>query len=155
MRKILLIALVCLLTACFFGCDGVDKTAHLGDPADTERPEREGAIMRYVSDTNSSLSVVIENNTESVWQSGNMRDYTLEAEKNGEWFEVEQKGEFANTMELMIFAPGDELSHTFDFSERYGTLAPGKYRVVKSWWANATETEDAAEFYLSCEFVVE
>ena len=83
-----------------------------------------------------------------------MRDYRLEAQNDGEWYEVLQTGEFANTMELMIFAPGESITHTFLFSERYGKLAEGRYRVVKFFWANKTETEDAHEFVLICEFDV-
>jgi hypothetical protein len=113
------------------------------------------AKMGYVSNTSDSLTVKIENNTASTWQSGNMRDYSLEAEKDGEWYSVKQIGEYANTMELMIFAPGQEMTHTFKFDERYGKLASGKYRVVKSYWANATETTEAGEFHLVCEFTVE
>jgi hypothetical protein len=84
-----------------------------------------------------------------------MGDYRLEIERDGEWYEVKQIGELANTMELMIFSPEQSLTHTFNFSERYGRLTAGKYRVVKSFWANATEKADAHEFYLICEFTVE
>ena len=84
-----------------------------------------------------------------------MRDYRLETERGGEWYEVKQIGEFANTMELMIFTPGQILTHTFDLELRYGKLPAGSYRVVKSFWANATATEEAHEFYLICEFSVE
>ena len=155
MKRILFIALVCLLTCAFIGCDTPDKNSDISNPIEDEREEKEGAVMKYKSNTKTSLSVVIENNTDSVWQSGNMKDYRLEAERDGAWYEVEQKGEFANTMELLIFAPGETLDHTFEFAERYGTLSAGKYRVVKSWWANATETSEAHEFYLICEFTVE
>ena len=83
-----------------------------------------------------------------------MRDYRLEAEKDGEWYEVKQTGELANTMELMIVAPGESFEHTFLFANRYGKLPTGTYRVVKSFWANKTDTTDAHEFYLICEFDV-
>ena len=155
MKRILFIALVCLLTCAFIGCDTSDKNSSISNPVEGEREEKEGAVMKYKSNTNTSLSVVMENNTDSVWQSGNMKDYRLEAERDGAWYEVEQKGEFANTMELLLFAPGETLDHTFEFADRYGTLSAGKYRVVKSWWANATETSEAHEFYLICEFTVE
>ena len=111
--------------------------------------------MEYISNTSDTLTVKIENLTDSTWQSGNMRDYSLEAERDGEWYSVTQIGEFANTMELMLFAPGNELTHTFKFKDRYGKLPAGKYRVVKSFWANATETVEAGEFHLVCEFTVE
>ena len=131
----------------------MEKKATVGDRAPDGREEYEGAVMQYVSSTDGSLTVLIENNTDSVWQSGNMRDYRLEVEKDGEWYTVEQIGELANTMELMIFAPGDALTHTFVFTERYGKLEAGKYRVAKSWWANASDTREAGEFYLYCEFI--
>ena len=162
MRKtLIIIATLLILSFSLYGCDNVKsllakKTgSSLGDKADGEKISYENAKMQYVSNTSDSLTVKIENNTASTWQSGNMRDYTLEAEKDGEWYAVNQIGEFANTMELMIFSPGEKMTHTFSFTERYGRLQPGKYRVVKSYWANATESSEAGEFHLVCEFTVE
>ena len=164
MKRILLIALICMLISAAVGCDmikgsesnGSDENSKIETPADdTDRKGFEGAIMQYVSSTDSSLTVELKNGTDSVWQSGNMRDYTLEYERDGVWYTVEAKGDFANTMELMLFGPGQILTHTFEFSERYGALPSGKYRVVKSWWANASATREAGEFYLTCEFSVE
>ena len=167
MKKILLIALLCLVIGSMVGCDtlksgifGNDNND--GDDSKTPTPtedaghtELKGAVMKYISSDDKTLTVELENDTDSVWQSGNMRDYALERESDGKWYTVEPKGDFANTMELMLFGPGDKLVHTFDFSERYGVLAAGKYRVVKSWWANATDTTEAGEFYLTLEFSVE
>ena len=161
MKKTLLsLAALLLIIASFTGCDAVKglifgEKASLGEKVEGSTTTLEGAIMKYVSDTNDTLTVTIENGTESTWQSSNMKDYRLEAEVDGEWHTVEQKGEFANTMELMIFAPGEVMTHTFRFADRYGKLAPGKYRVVKSYWANATENMEAHEFHLTCEFTVE
>ena len=169
MKRILLIALGCMVIASMIGCDTVkdalvgvkdmiikDEAPKIEEPADDSgRSELEDADMKYVTNTDSSLTVELTNNTDSVWQSGNMRDYSLECERDGVWYKVEPKGDFANTMELMLFVPGQALEHTFDFSERYGTLQPGKYRVVKAWWANASATREAGEFYTVCEFTVE
>lgn len=166
MRKIILIAFVCMLIYSVTGCDKLKNGIFGGGSdtngapkaetpvPDTERSELEGAVMKYVANTEKSLTVEMSNGTDSVWQSGNMRDYSLECERDGVWYTVEPKGDFANTMELMLFGPGDTLTHTFEFGERYGTLPAGKYRVVKSWWANATDTREAGEFYLVCEFTV-
>ena len=160
-KTLLIIAALVLISVSLIGCDATkeffDKKsdATLGEKSDGEKISYENAEMMYVSNTSNSLTVKIVNNTASTWQSGNMRDYSLEAEKDGEWYSVTQIGEYANTMELMIFAPGQEMTHTFNFYDRYGKLAPGKYRVVKSYWANATETTEAGEFHLVCEFTVE
>ena len=165
MKKILLIALACMLITSSMGCnksedpnsgsDDNNGSLKIESPADdVDRADFEGATMEYVSSNGSSLTVKLINGTDSVWQSGNMRDYTLECERVGVWYTVEAKGDFANTMELMLFGPGQTLTHTFDFSERYGELPSGKYRVVKSWWANASATRESGEFYLACEFTV-
>lgn len=132
------------------------KNASLGERVEgNENIPADVADTKLIESSPTSLTVRIENNTDSTWQSGNMRDYRLEAERDGEWYEVKQIGELANTMELMIFAPGESLTHTFEFGERYGTLPQGKYRVVKSFWANATPSTEAHEFYFVCEFVVD
>ena len=149
-----------LLVASLASCTMIDKImnnkeATLGDKIEEEKIVYDGAAMEYVSHTSDTLTVKITNGTESTWQSGNMRDYRLEAEQGGEWYQVNQIGEFANTMELMLFTPGQTLTHTFEFADRYGALPAGKYRVVKSFWANATATAEAHEFLLICEFTVE
>ena len=161
MRKIIFIAAVLLIALSLFGCDMIkntltDENASVGDKvtSDDSVVKNDEAIT-VIEATATSLKVKMVNNTDSTWQSGNMRDYRLETERDGEWYEVKQVGEFANTMELMLFAPGQELAHTFEFKDRYGQLTPGKYRVVKSFWANATENAEAHELIVTCEFTVE
>ena len=160
-KTVLILAAICIIFSSLTGCATVrgfiakELGAKVTDEPECEKTTYDGAIMEYISSTSDTLTVHIKNGTDSTWQSGNMRDYHLEAERDGQWYEVEQIGEFANTLELMIFAPGNEMTHTFSFFERYGKLAPGKYRVVKEFWANATETAEAHEFHLVCEFTVE
>lgn len=160
MRKTVFIAAALVLSLSLIGCDMIkkalpEKNASVGEKVEDDAPTRDGAEISCVSSSSTHLTVTIVNNTDSTWQSGNMRDYRLETEQNGEWYQVNQIGEFANTMELMLFTPGQTLTHTFEFSERYGNLPAGKYRVVKSFWANATATAEAHEFWLVCEFTVE
>ena len=161
MSRIIFVFAALLLLLSLVGCDMMDKyipkkDASIGDKVeDGEKVTEGGADVTVVSSSDTALTVTIVNNTDSTWQSGNMRDYRLEAEKDGEWYEVKQIGEYANTMELMIFAGGQSMTHTFEFAARYGKLGAGKYRIVKSFWANATPTSEAHEFYLICEFTVE
>ena len=162
MKKYILIAALLVAMLSLIGCDMInnilpDKSATIGDKVEDNKDQtvREGAEITFVSCTQTSLTVRIDNGTDSTWQSGNMRDYRLEAEKDGGWYEVKQIGEYANTMELMLFAPGQSLTHTFEFADRYGTLPAGTYRIVKSFWANATATAEAHELILACQFTVE
>ena len=159
-KTFLLVLAIMLISASFTGCDiNKEKTPEntgitVGEKVMNEKISFDGAKIECLSATAESLTVKIVNNTPSTWQSGNMKDYQLEVELDGEWYTVTQTGELANTMELMIFAPGEEMTHTFNFTNRYGVLTAGKYRVVKSYWANATESTAAGEFHLVCEFVV-
>ena len=161
MSRIIFVVAALLLLLSLVGCDMIDKytpekDASIGDKVeDGEKVTEGGADVTVFSSSDTALTVTIVNNTDSTWQSGNMRDYRLEVEKDGEWYEVKQIGEYANTMELMIFAGGQSMTHTFEFAARYGKLGAGKYRIVKSFWANATPTSEAHEFYLICEFTVE
>lgn len=159
MRKIILIATLALICASLVNCDMIRKEntddIKLGDRSDADKKLEEGALVTLIFADSTSLTVRIDNATDSTWQSGNMRDYSLEVQRDGAWYNVNQIGEFANTMELMIFAPGETLTHTFEFAGRYGNLTPGRYRLVKSFWANRTATADAHEFHLVCEFTVE
>ena len=158
MKRLLFFTLIFLLASALIACETKNEETDeiiIGDLVEDGRESYEGAIMQHISNTNTTLTVYMENATEAAWQSGNMRDYHLEVELDGVWYKVEDKNEVPNTMEAMIFAPGDTVTHTFDFSERYGTLTAGKYRVVKSWWANATETSKGGGFYLTCEFTVD
>ncbi len=150
MKKIIkaLMLLLCFLPIC--GCAVIDS----GELAQDPEKLYTGADVTVISADRNSLTVKIVNNSESVWQSGNMRDYELQMLHNGEWYKVKQIGEFANTMELMVLVPGEDLEHTFEFTQRYGILSNGSYRVVKSYWANSTETEDGRSFDLVINFKV-
>ena len=164
MRKYLILAAALILMLSLVSCDMLEnvkdllpkKNAEVGDRVEeNENVPKVDSDVTVIEADSTSLTVKITNSTDSTWQSGNMRDYRLEVKRDGEWYEVKQIGELANTMELMLFAPNETMTHTFLFSERYGALTAGEYRVVKSFWANATPTAEAHEFYLVCEFIVE
>ena len=161
MKKIMILA-ACLLILSLTGCKLVDSVRDIfdggitcGGPVQRGDSDYEGAIISYVDNDSRSVTVTIKNESLSTWQSGNMRSYSLETERDGVWYEVTPTGDLANTMELLIFAPGEEMTHTFDLYARYGELPEGHYRVVKSYWANKTAFKDATEFHLTCEFWVE
>ncbi len=152
MKKIIILASAILCLSIFTGCNMLNKKASSGDIADAPDGSYDGAVIEYVKSDKQSLTVKITNNTSSTWQSGNMKDYQLQVLNKEEWYRVEQIGEFANTMELMLIAPGESLVHTFEFKNRYGMLGEGHYRVVKSFWANKTATSDERPFALVLEF---
>ncbi len=152
MKKAIIFALIFAITAAFTGCNMKNEDMIIGDRSDISPISKDGAEVSVLNVTPSSLTVKIKNNTDSFWQSGNYREYSLEYKLGGEWYKVTQTGETANTMELVIFAPGEELTHTFDLENRYGKLNTGTYRLIKSYWANRTDSEDAHAFYITIEF---
>lgn len=156
MKKYLVIA-ICIIMMMLSGCN-MNKTngkdATVGDKVEGGESVQNNEAMKLVKATNKSATVTIENNSPSVWQSGNMKDYELQILKDGEWYKVEQIGEFANTMELMGLHPGQKITHTFEFEKRYGTLPSGRYRIVKRWWGSLTANSEKGEIITACEFDV-
>ncbi len=155
MRKLILVLVMLVLSALPVGCDPAEKGMTVCGSATELTEGLDGARMIYLSSDETSLTVRIENGTEAIWQSGNMRNYELQVQRSDGWYRVEQIGELANTMELIIFLPGESMDHTFSFTERYGVLESGRYRVVKSFWANYDETGEDRAFDLVLEFDIE
>ena len=77
MKKIITIAALILLFASLVSCDMINKIfpddIKVGDKSESPKNEENGAVATVISSDSSSLTVKIENNTGSTWQSGNMR----------------------------------------------------------------------------------
>lgn len=77
------------------------------------------------------------------------QDYSLQKEKDGNWYQVEPENPVAVTLELLWLPAGstDTLETSWDTS--YGTLTSGHYRIVKS----VSDNENS--YYLAGEFDIE
>ena len=78
-----------------------------------------------------------------------------QVEQDGQWYWLEAKQDsYANTSEALVYQRDDPRELTFTWTHRYGTLAPGHYRVTKSFFV-LEEPGARQEFLLACEFTLE
>lgn len=77
--------------------------------------------------------------------------YSLE--KDGKELPYIFEGEAAWTAEVYLLSPGDEIRTHIEWKGLYGTLEPGRYRIVKSF-SNYSEPGDLLKVYYA-EFVIE
>ncbi len=92
--------------------------------------------------TRTSATVIIKDNDKEHRYG---KDYSIEKKENGEWKPVKQIGIYLVEMVSISTLTG-ELKFDLDWSERYGELENGEYRIVKSVNTAEGKRELYAEF---------
>ena len=93
--------------------------------------------------TRTSATIIIkDNNRENRYGEG----YIIEKNENGEWKSVKQVGEYFIKMISWSTGINGKLNFNINWSERYGELENGEYRIVKSVSTPEGERELYAEF---------
>lgn len=152
MKKLFLsLALLGLLT--LTACYGASK---VGDAFEGTVNDHEGVAMTLVEGTATPGGATVEvvNATEAEIGSGNEHDFGLQMERDGQWYLLERKGEFANTAEAYIFSPDEPRELAFTWDSSYGDLKPGRYRVTKRFFEYRAPG-DTTDFLLAAEFTIE
>lgn len=114
----------------------------------------EGVAMEVVQNTNTSATVEITNETDKTVIFG--EEYKLEQfnEETQEWQSVEYKKDPVFIEIAIVANKGETTIWNVDWSDLYGKLAKGQYRLVKeimdSW-----DSGDSTKYVLSAEFIVE
>ena len=128
------------------------------EASDLEVNNHEGVTMTVVDGSAypGQVQVTILNTTDTEIDSGNSADFFLQVEQNGQWYDLEENGDFVNTAEAYIFESGTPREMTFQWASLYGSLDPGHYRAVK-WFSEFHEDETAPDkrninFALAAEF---
>lgn len=140
---VLCIALALSLAACANTESKIDKES----PFDVSMEVVDGTV------TPMKATVLIKNNTDIEIDSGNEYDFSIEVLKNGKWKTI-NVGNRDNNADALVFLGESEL--VIDWSNIYGELPSGDYRIVKSFFP---WTEDGTygindEFYLTAEFSI-
>ncbi len=93
--------------------------------------------------TKTSATVLIKDNNKKHCYG---EDYSVEKRENGKWKSVETKGNYI--VKWPAYYPGKtgKLDFNIDWSERYGELENGEYRIVKTVSTSDGEIELYAEF---------
>ena len=117
----------------------------------------DGVTMSVVDGTAGADAVTVEvlNRTDQEVLSGNANEFGLQVEQDGQWYWLETKQDsYANTSEAFVYLRDDPRELTFTWAHRYGSLAPGHYRVVKLFFV-LEEPGARQEFLLAGEFTLE
>ena len=128
------------------------------EASDLEVNTHEGVTMTVVDGSAypGQVKVTILNATDTEIDSGNSADFFLQIEQNGQWYDLEENGDFANTAEAYIFEKNTPREMTFQWASRYGSLDAGHYRAVKWFFEfHKDETERdkrVVDFALAAEF---
>lgn len=79
------------------------------------------------------------------------RWYRIDKEENGEWKEAQTINEnYSFTAEAYLTNGNSEVEIPIDWTDLYGTLENGKYRIVKRVFNNLNKEE-----YVSVEFIID
>ena len=128
------------------------------EASDLEVNTHEGVTMTVVDGSAypGQVKVTILNATDTEIDSGNSADFFLQVEQNGQWYDLEENGDFANTAEAYIFEKNTPREMTFQWASRYGSLDAGHYRAVKWFFEfHKDETERdkrVVDFALAAKF---
>ena len=145
---------LCLLV--LTACGSAPKVSE--EASDLEVNNHEGVTMTVVDGSAypGQVQVTILNTTNTEIDSGNSADFFLQVEQDGQWYNLEEKQDYANTAEAYIFEKDTPREMTFQWASRYGSLDPGHYRAVKWFFEfHEDETEQdkrVVDFALAAEF---
>lgn len=128
-----LVLVAALITACGSAAPGYDK---------------KDLMLSEYNEATASVDVLIHNDAEGNitgqhditlrYENRTDRDYTytalqrLEVQLDGDWYIVPDAQDFV-TMQIFTVPAGSSVEQDFRFEERYETLLPGTYRILKSF----------------------
>ena len=145
MKRIVLLFFIFVLVLSITGCAITTRF----NPADVTMDIVEESI------TPLGLTVIISNNAKIDIYGGIADDFLVEKLENGEWTPLVEIGERSNNTETFIFQGKRELN--IYWSEIYGSLAPGTYRISKCFYTYPVDTTRSSNegFILTSEFIIE
>lgn len=145
MRKIALLLLLILLVFSIAGCCVSQKF----DVTDVAMEVIEESV------TPLGLTVCVSNNTKIDIYGGIADDFLVEKLENDKWSPLVETRDRTNNTETYIFQGNRELN--IYWSEIYGSLAPGTYRISKCFYTYPVDTTRSSNegFILTAEFIIE
>ena len=145
------ILLLLLLTACSSGPKVSDT------PSDIAVNTRTDVTMEAVegSAQPGAVTVIILNTGDAEIDSGNEHDFSIQVEKDGKWYPLEEPEGLANTAEALIFLKDQPAEMELTWASRYGSLPKGHYRAVKGFFEFDPEGPPHEQFVLAAEFTLE
>lgn len=129
----------------------------VGNAFDGEVNAYEGVTMSVVEGTAAPDSITVEviNTTDKEINSGNTGDFAVQIEQDGGWYWLKTlQDEYANTAEAYRYRTNVPKQLELDWTQFYGSLESGHYRVVKPF-SEYRGPGDSTHFLLAAEFSLE
>lgn len=140
---VVMVVLMLTMAACAQGPDiGSLTLSEYGELNDA------GIVMRIVDETvttrTDSVTIAYSNHTDTEVVFG--KEPHLEIENEGSWYVVPVKEDAAWEEIAYILPPGESEEKEFALKSYYGTLDPGHYRIVKTFFSDSGNVTAAVEF---------
>ncbi len=115
--------------------------------------EAEGLAIHVEAGSASSTGAILTlvNSTDREWQFG--QEYWIEKKENGEWHEIRSLRSRAFDALSYLLAPHSTREEVCSFSDGYGRLTTGEYRLVKELLREKSGGWESS--YVAAEFAVE
>ena len=151
LRLLLIVLIVAALILVFTSC-GKNPAGNSSDGRDLDHTDNKISLEAIVSSEADSAKIIVKNN-------GNLKisfgeDYYIQKKTNNGWKDV--KEQIDHNVNLVLFqAPaGDNYTFDVNWSQLYGKLEPGEYRIVKPYQKGEAFSRDGETFYAFAEFTV-
>ena len=123
----------------------IKNDVNIEENGDVENASDISMVIKDGTLTPSGATVVLTNSY------GYDRWFRIDKEENGEWKEAQTINENYNfTAEAYLTNGNSEVEIPIDWTDLYGTLENGKYRIVKRAFNNLNREE-----YVSVEFIID
>ena len=123
----------------------IENDVNIEENGDVENASSISMVIKDGTLTPSGATVVLTNSY------GYDRWFRIDKEENGEWKEAETINDnYSFTAEAYLTNGNSEVEIPIDWTDLYGTLENGKYRIVKRVFNNLNREE-----YVSVEFTID
>ena len=123
----------------------IENDVNIEENGDVENASSISMVIKDGTLTPSGATVVLTNSY------GYDRWFRIDKEENGEWKEAETINDnYSFTAEAYLTNGNSEVEIPIDWTDLYGTLENGKYRIVKRAFNNLNREE-----YVSVEFIID
>ena len=123
----------------------IRNDVNIEENGDVENASDSSMVIKDGTLTPSGATVVLTNSY------GYDRWFRIDKEENGEWKETETINDnYSFTAEAYLTNGNSEVEIPIDWTDLYGTLENGKYRIVKRAFNNLNREE-----YVSLEFTID
>ena len=123
----------------------IENDVNIEENGDVENASDISMVIKDGTLTPSGATVVLTNSY------GYDRWFRIDKEENGEWKEAETINDnYSFTAEAYLTNGNSEVEIPIDWTDLYGTLENGKYRIVKRAFNNLNREE-----YVSVEFIID